>query len=110
MSYGREPSLSDFSGSVNEETILVNDPIFSREAVQEYVTHPSEKLNKHKKIRNSATHSTKKVFMICPPCDSKHDLDECNPFKGKGLQEISRNCAIAASPQYLLVTVQETVR
>ena len=33
-SYGREPCLSDFSGFVKEETILVNDPIFSREAVQ----------------------------------------------------------------------------
>ena len=34
-SYGREPCLSDFSGFAKEETILVNDPIFSREAVQE---------------------------------------------------------------------------
>ena len=33
-SFGREPCLSDFSGFVKEETILVNDPIFSREAVQ----------------------------------------------------------------------------
>ena len=33
-SYGREPCLSDFSGFEKEETILVNDPIFSREAVE----------------------------------------------------------------------------
>ena len=56
--------------------MLVNDPIFSREAVQEYVKHPEKKLNKHKKIGNFATHSTKEVFIICPLCDGKHDLDE----------------------------------
>ena len=66
MSYGREPCLSDFSGFLNEETILVNDPIFSREAVQDYATHPEKNLNKHKEIGNFATHSTKKVSMISP--------------------------------------------
>ena len=66
------------------------DPIFSREAVQEHVTHPEKKLNKHKKIGNFATHSTKEVFMICPLYDGKRDLDECKSFKEKGLQERSR--------------------
>ena len=83
-SYGREPCLSDFSRYVNEETILVNDPIFSIEAVQEYVTYPEKKLNKHKEIGNVSTHSTKEVF-ICPLCDGKHNLDKCKSFKEKGL-------------------------
>ena len=83
-SYGREPCLSDFSRYVNEETILVNDPILSIEAVQEYVTYPDKKLNKHKEIGNVSTHSTKEVF-ICPLCDGKHNLDECKSFKEKGL-------------------------
>ena len=48
-SYGREPCLLDFLGYVNEETILVNDTIFLREAVQEYVMHPDKKLNKVKR-------------------------------------------------------------
>ena len=72
------------SGFVNEETILVNDPIFSREAAQEYGTHPEKKLNNHKKIGNFATHSTKEVSMICSLCDGKHDLDESKSFKEKG--------------------------
>ena len=70
--------------------MLVNDRMFSREAVQEYVKHPEEKHNKHKTIGHFATHSTKKVFMICPLCDGKHDLDECKSFKEKILQERSR--------------------
>lgn len=41
--------MLDFFGYVNEETILVNEPIFLREAVQEYVMHPDKKLNKVKK-------------------------------------------------------------
>ena len=89
-SYGREQCLSDFSGFVKEEIIVVINPIFSREAVQEYVTHPEKKLNKHKKIGNFATHSTTEVFMICPLYDGKRDLDECKSFKEKGLQERSR--------------------
>ena len=51
-SCGREPCLSDFSRFIKEETILANDPIFSRETVQECVTHPEEKLKKHNKIGN----------------------------------------------------------
>ena len=47
-----------FFGFVNKETILVNDSIFSREAVQEYVTHPDKLLNKHNKIGNFACHTT----------------------------------------------------
>ena len=50
-SYGRETYLSDFYGFMNEETILVNSPIFSREAVQEYVTDPEKKFNKHKNTK-----------------------------------------------------------
>ena len=65
-----------FSGFVNGETILVNDPVFSRLAVQEYVTHPKEKLNKLKKIGHL--------------CDGKHDLDEYKSFKERGLKEKSR--------------------
>ena len=46
-----EPCLPDFSRLVNEEIILVNEPMFSKEALQEYVTHPEKKFNKHRKIQ-----------------------------------------------------------
>ena len=85
MTYDREPCFSDFTGFLNEETIFVNNPIFSREAVQQYVTHTEKKLNKHREIGNFASHSTKKVFMICIFCDGNHDLVECKLFFKKGL-------------------------
>ena len=50
--YIKESCLSEFSRFLNKETILVNDPIFLREAVQEYVTHSEKKPNNHKKIGN----------------------------------------------------------
>lgn len=37
-----KPCLPDFSRLVNEEIILVNEPMFSKEALQEYVTHPEK--------------------------------------------------------------------
>ena len=53
--------------------------------------------------------------MICHLCDGKHDLDELSHLKKKAYKKeagfyLSRNCAMAASLQYLLVTTQETVR
>ena len=74
-SYGIEPYLIDFSWFVNEKTVLINNPIFSREAVQENL-HIQRKNLKYKKIREFGTNSTKEIFMICPLCAGKHDLDE----------------------------------
>ena len=52
--------------------------------------HPEKKLNKHKKIGSFATLSTKEVFMICPLCDDKYDLDGSKSLKEQDLQETSR--------------------
>ena len=108
--------MSDLPGFVNEETILVNDPIFSREAVQEHVTHPEKKLNKHKKIGNFATHSTKEVSMICVLFVTTNTISmSVSHLKKKAYRKeagfySSRNCALAAFLQYLLVITQITVR
>ena len=64
--------MSDFSRLVNEETVLLNGPMFSSEAVQEYVTHPEKR---HNKIGNFATDAAKECFVIYSLCDKKHDLD-----------------------------------
>ena len=41
--YGREPHLTGFIIFFNEETILMIDPIFARETVQEYVQNSERK-------------------------------------------------------------------
>ena len=45
--------------------------------------------NKHKKIRNFATHLNREVF-ICFLCKDKHDLHKFNSFKEKVLQQRSK--------------------
>ena len=47
---GREPCLSDFASFIHEKITLVNDPIFSKDAVLEYVQTPEKKHNKKKEI------------------------------------------------------------
>ena len=54
-SFGREPCLSDFASFVHEETTLVNDPIFSKDAVLEYAQTPEKKHYKKKKYGSFAT-------------------------------------------------------
>ena len=53
--FGREPCLSDFASFVHGETALVNDLIFSKDAVLEYVQTPKKKHNKKKKHGSFAT-------------------------------------------------------
>ena len=48
-SFVREPCLSDFASFVHEETTLVNDPIFSKDAVLKYVQNLEKKHDKKNK-------------------------------------------------------------
>ena len=48
----REPCLSDFASFVYEETTLVNDPIFSKDAVLEHVQTLEKKHDKKNKYGN----------------------------------------------------------
>ena len=34
---GKEPELTDFIDFVNDEKLLVNDPVFSKEAVEQFI-------------------------------------------------------------------------
>ena len=46
----KESSLSDFASFLHEETILVNDPVLSKDAVLDYVQIPEWN---HDKKRNT---------------------------------------------------------
>ena len=74
----REPCLSDFASFVHEETTLVNDPIFSKDAVLGYVQTPGKKHDKKKKYGSFATKGGEVVK--CSLCEGNHDLDDCNSF------------------------------
>ena len=85
----REPDIEDFIMYIEEETMLMSDPLFSREALSElntvkerptrrnrvkvFLTVPGEKAAADDK-------NDKKKPPNCPLCNSSHDLDECRNF------------------------------
>ena len=103
-SFGREPCLSDFASFVHEETTLVNDPIFSKDAVLEYIQTPEKKHDKNKKYGSFATKEGEVVK--CSLCEGNHDLDDCNSFLQFDLQESGcfiTNCVMVVLVQFLLI-------
>ena len=48
-----EPDLQDLIMFVEEETVLMNDPLFSREALHKYTKHPEKSTHvKARKLKN----------------------------------------------------------
>ena len=51
----------DLIKSVEEETVLMNDPLFSRETLYEYTEHPEKPTHvKARKLKNFCTNADKK--------------------------------------------------
>ena len=73
---GRERCLSYLASFVYEETTLVNDPIFSKNAVLDYVQIPGKKHDKKQKYGNFATKEGEGLkFSLC---ERNHYLYDCN--------------------------------
>ena len=92
----REPGLIDLKNFIEDEMVLVNDPLFSTEAVGQYeeksLKQPSRstkhKLQTHviKEIRESA----KRYKAKCPVCDGHHDIEECQVFLSQTTEDRSK--------------------
>ena len=85
----REPDLEDFIMYIEEETVVMNDPLFFREALLELnivKDRPARKNN----VKGFLTVSGEKTAADdknnnkkpphSPLCISSHDLDECRNF------------------------------
>ena len=84
-----EPNLQDLIKFVEEETVLVNDPLFSREALHEYTKDPEKSTHlKVMKLKNCHTKADEKNEMTiektetvpskkCKFRDGNHNLDDC---------------------------------
>ena len=93
----REGTLGDFIKLIHEEKMLVNDPLFSKEAVDQYTDKKSNKQgNSKKRINTFATHSKsdkeeKRDIQagdpLCVACNEDHPLDSCKIFMEKTLKE-----------------------
>ena len=91
----REPDLVDFIELVKDETFLVNDPIFSKSAIDQYCEKPSkgsQQNPKHKRSKlttyvNMADSCKTADLEFCVACQKKHPLDKCESVMGKPLNE-----------------------
>ena len=67
---------------------MVNDPIFAKDAVLEYVQAPENKHDKKKKYGSFAIEEGEVVK--CSLCEGNHNLDYCNSFLQFDLRERSK--------------------
>ena len=85
---GKEPELTDFIEIFNAENLIVNDPVFSKEAVEQYI-------DKKTKSRRVATYvsGSKETFgdlavrSPCINCGENHQLDGCLKFMDMTLKD-----------------------
>ena len=73
---GQEPKLQHLIQYVEDETILINDPMFSHDALFEQSKQQTDVKSKNK----LGSYGTK-ADIICPMCECNHDLDMCPGFK-----------------------------
>ena len=83
--------MTDFIHFVNDETLIVSDPIFSKEAVEQY---SDKKTNSRRtKVSSFATKDDGKVHVEekstdCIYCGEDQILDKCNAFMNETLKEM----------------------
>ena len=102
--YSREPTHIKLANFVEDEMTLVNDPLFSREAVSQYLEkeqtrqgHRGDRRKSHAtatKTDNSSEGSQIKnktsSERTCPVYDEKHDIKDCKYYLQQTLTERSK--------------------
>ena len=73
---------------MDQETTLVNDPIFSREAWECY-SEKSEKPNE-KRYRRVKSLAIKTIICDCPLYSARHDIEECGELRKLPVNETSK--------------------
>ena len=76
--------MMDFIQFVNDETVIVTDPIFSKEAVEQYVKKRRD--NKKGRLSTFVTGKEERSENCCY-CDEQHKLDKCSKFREVILKE-----------------------
>ena len=69
-----EPDMMDFIQFVNDETVIVTNPIFLKEVVEQYVENRPN--NKKGRLSAFVTGKEERSENWCY-CDKQHKLDKC---------------------------------
>ena len=91
----RETDLVDFIELVKDETLLVNDLLFSKSAIDQYCERPSkgsQQNPKHKRNKlttyvTMADSSKTTDLELCVACQKRHPLDKCESIMEKPLNK-----------------------
>ena len=81
-----EPGLTDLTNFIQDEMVLVNNPLFSREAVGQYEEKSlkqQSRSTKHKfqtHVIKEIGDSAKRGKTRCPICDDYHDMKNVKYF------------------------------
>ena len=90
-----EPGLSYLILFIDEETTILNDPLFSRDAASKY-QEKKEKYDQKKKVNTfpakteiQTNESFKREEIECPVCEKSHGIEESEDFLKLGIEERS---------------------
>jgi len=70
----KEPKLAEFISFIEQETVLINDPLYSRSAIIQVNPKATSKASQEKRRWNAKALATK-VDTPCPICNSLHDIE-----------------------------------
>ena len=91
----RKPTLSHLSYFIEEESALVNDPLFSNSAVDECLEKTVKPAGRSLKMNLAGAKEDRNQKKKCQMCQKDHDLDAC--FKYKQLQADERKTFLMKS-------------
>ena len=96
--HSREPQLFDLANFVEDKMTLVSDPLYSRDAVSQYIENQkfikSERFTvntvKAEELGKVDISKKLKVGNRCPLCSENHDIEDCVFFLQQTLEERSK--------------------
>ena len=101
----QEPNLEDFTKYVEDEAILMSDPLFLRQALSEYLSKQERSLREDRRIKKVANYrvqsdesqikkdenvdrsKSNKEKESCVLCNGSRDLDECKAYNDMVVKE-----------------------
>ena len=95
---GRDAGFADFVNFVEEEIILVSDPMFSRDALDSFMDKAQRSDHRSRRVKTYATKADitgeeQKCQSPCHMCKKNHDMDNCKKFFEPSVIERSRYLA-----------------
>ena len=80
----RELEMADFIQFINDETLIVTDPVFSKEEVEQYI---GKKPSYKKGMISVFSTKIEENLDVSIYCDEQHKLEICNSFNHPAMND-----------------------